>query len=460
MALLEAWPEGAQAKDNDGVIPLFRALRMKASEANPPKTSEAIITALLRAWPESVQARANGGNGVEDYMTMSGIPGTMKARLESAQAAVAEEKAVAERAMRGEQLRRASLLGLLEPLRDVGVDSPETVAKVVAWCDANGASSLAEVQECGMVDDLVTALGLKPIPAKKLQATLQPTANMAAQLSRRGAPTEVPAEGGDIWAAAGEWFARSFSSLHIPESKPAPQSKQHQLQQVRFADVQDEPLAILGPITGVMKAPRLSLHEAAAATGVEGVEVYAFLAAEQSAQIVAKLSLDLDGDEVGSIYLYTMESELYPTLNRLLRQRERQALKPFFPYLQLMLSARQKLPRYVGVVWRGVRGVDLREKYPTDTELYWWAFSSTTKQLETLTNPQFLGKDGVRTVFMIEVQTGVDIERFSALQGQASEAEVLLYPGTKLQVIGSMEMGQGLFQVHLREVEVPMQLVQ
>ena len=236
-------------------------------------------------------------------------------------------------------------------------------------------------------------------------------------------------------------------------------SNPKQQQQVRFADVQDEPLEILGPIVGVMKAPRLSLQEAAAATGVEDVDVHAFLAAEQAAQIVAKDSLNLDGDEVGSIYLYTMESELYPTLNRLLRQRDRLKLKPFFPYLQLMLRARRKLPRYIGSVWRGVRGVDLREKYPKGKEFYWWAFSSTTKQLETLTNPQFLGKKGVRTVFMIEVRAGVDIESFSAFQDEASEAEVLLYPGTKLQVVGSIDMGQGLFQVHLREVEVPMELV-
>ena len=41
---------------------------------------------------------------------------------------------------------------------------------------------------------------------------------------------------------------------------------------------------------------------------------------------------------------------------------------------------------------------------------------------------------------------------YSAFQGVASEAEVLLYPGTKLKVVDAMDMGGGLFQVHLREV--------
>ena len=86
-----------------------------------------------------------------------------------------------------------------------------------------------------------------------------------------------------------------------------------------------------------------------------------------------------------------------------------------------------------------------------DKEVWWWAFSSTTKQLHTLTNPMFLGTSGVRTVFMIEIVHGVDLQRYSAFQGEASEAEVLIYPGTMLKVVGAMEMGGGLFQVHLRE---------
>ena len=44
-------------------------------------------------------------------------------------------------------------------------------------------------------------------------------------------------------------------------------------------------------------------------------------------------------------------------------------------------------------------------------------------------------------------------------QGSASEAEVLSYPGTKLRVVDSKDMGGGLFMVHLEEVEVPIELM-
>jgi len=39
-----------------------------------------------------------------------------------------------------------------------------------------------------------------------------------------------------------------------------------------------------------------------------------------------------------------------------------------------------------------------------------------------------------------------------------SEAEVLLFPGMKLEVVDVATMGHGLYQVHLREVKVPVHL--
>ncbi len=223
-------------------------------------------------------------------------------------------------------------------------------------------------------------------------------------------------------------------------------------EEARIADISDEPLGVMGPIQGVMRCMRLSLMDAAAASGVEDIDAYALMAIEAGMRLAADDPHGLDADEAGALWLYTTESDFYPTLNRLLRTRDRSALKPFFPYLRLMLTARSKLPKYNSPVWRGVKGVDLRAQYPKDKEVWWWAFTSTTKEMDTLTNPMFLGTSGVRTVFMIEIVHGVDLQRYSAFQGVASEAEVLLYPGMKFKVVASMEMGGGLFQVHLREV--------
>ena len=138
-----------------------------------------------------------------------------------------------------------------------------------------------------------------------------------------------------------------------------------------------------------------------------------------------------------AVHVYTQDSPFYKELNRILRLRDRAALKPFFPYLKLVLDAKHKLPRYEGTVWRGVKGINLLSKYPKGKEVYWWAFSSTTKELSTLQNPQFLGQTGLRTVFNIQVKRAVDIVPYSIFQGSDSEAEVLLFPGAKLRVVDS-----------------------
>ena len=59
----------------------------------------------------------------------------------------------------------------------------------------------------------------------------------------------------------------------------------------------------------------------------------------------------------------------------------------------------------------------------------------------------------------IQVKRGVDIVRCSMFQGEAAEAEVLIFPGTKLRVVDSIDMGSGLFMVHLEEIEIPTELM-
>ena len=70
---------------------------------------------------------------------------------------------------------------------------------------------------------------------------------------------------------------------------------------------------------------------------------------------------------------------------------------------------------------------------PKGKKLWWWAFNSTSKHVSTLRNPMFCGTSGPRTQFMIEAAGGVDVEAFSMVGDE--EAEVLLFPGTKLEVV-------------------------
>ena len=90
-----------------------------------------------------------------------------------------------------------------------------------------------------------------------------------------------------------------------------------------------------------------------------------------------------------ALWLYTCESPLYRTLNRLLRARNRAELMAgFFPYLRLLLEAFAGLatpkPRMVN---RGV-ALDLvaanPDLYVKGGELTWWGFSSTTTDIAVL----------------------------------------------------------------------------
>eukprot|EP00802_Teleaulax_amphioxeia_P024368 Tamp_25057.p1 GENE.Tamp_25057~~Tamp_25057.p1 ORF type:complete len:203 (-),score=34.05 Tamp_25057:351-959(-) len=199
--------------------------------------------------------------------------------------------------------------------------------------------------------------------------------------------------------------------------------------------------------------------EAASATGIQDIESHAYMATELASRVLGSGANEhgLTVDEAGALTLYTMESELYATLNGLLSNRDRSRLKPYFSYMRLLLEARAKLPVFKGVVWRGVKK-DLRSKFRAGDEIFWWAFSSTTKQVSTLNKSSFLGKQGERTQFLIEVDRGVDLQHYSIFQGEASESEVLLYPGTKLKVVDVTDLGNSLFQVHLRELPVPVKL--
>jgi len=212
----------------------------------------------------------------------------------------------------------------------------------------------------------------------------------------------------------------------------------------------------LGPISGVMQAPLLDLTSAAKQTDVNDIDMHAYMAVAKAEGLQASGELGgLTVDEAAAVALYTAESAFYRKLNECLRQRDRSALKPFFPYLRLLLQTRDKLPKHTQAVWRGVKGVDLTKDFPKGKKIFWWQFTSTSKNVSTLLNPMFLGTSGTRTQFMIEAFSGIDVQRFSMLD---SEAEVLLFPGTQLEVIDVATIAPGLYQVHLKEIAVPMQL--
>jgi len=180
-------------------------------------------------------------------------------------------------------------------------------------------------------------------------------------------------------------------------------------------------------------------------------------------------------DEAASIYLYTMNSPVYKLMNEALyksKSIERNTnLEPFFPYLKLLLTAKDKLPTYKkSVVFRGMKFKTKNERdnvlelYKTlyskndpknRKALVWWNVSSCTESIEALENEQFLGKSGYRIRFTINAQpgkflSGKDIQNYS--QFGAMEAEILLSPGSLFEIKGIADAGNDLHDIHLEEI--------
>ncbi|CAF2876986.1 unnamed protein product [Rotaria sp. Silwood2] len=228
----------------------------------------------------------------------------------------------------------------------------------------------------------------------------------------------------------------------------------------RFTDVYNEPVdRLLSPIKGYQSKPLVSLMEAIQLVSgfFHEIEDNVKVALHNCRNQVDKLTQQ----ESASIHLYTMQFDdgpsLYQVLNESLRAENREDLKPWFSYLKLLLTALYKLPSEKKRVWRGIRNVDLSEKYRVNTEFAWWGVSSCTADMQVLESNQFLGKEGLRTLFSIDCINGKSIAAHSYFKNV--EQEFILMPGSYFQVIGQLTPGGGLHIIELKEITPPMTLV-
>ena len=221
----------------------------------------------------------------------------------------------------------------------------------------------------------------------------------------------------------------------------------------RFLDGADEQNDNRNAIHGVLAAPLLALaltiEAAAPSVGADlaGAVFLAMMFAEDKAAGGDPYGLTVD--EIGAIHFYTQETPFYSALNGALRDKDRSRLKPFFPYLKLVLPAIELLPKFGSgrPTWRGVCR-DLAAQYPEGREFIDWSFASTTTSSTTARN--FLGTSGPRTLFRYTAVSGVDIHTLSRYG--TTEDEVLMKPGIKYRVLQNIDTG-GTVVIDLKEVD-------
>jgi len=228
----------------------------------------------------------------------------------------------------------------------------------------------------------------------------------------------------------------------------------------RFLNVAEESGRIMTPIQGYEKQPLVSLEQAIEPIipYVPDVKRMAYIAKVKCGKTPAN---NLSIDESASILLYSMEWEpqeecLYHVLNKTLRTENRKKLRPWFLYLRLILTALFRLPSSSRPIFRGVK-CDMRKDYREGETVYWWGFSSCTAKMGVLKNEDFLGSSGPRTMFTIECYSGKDIRQHSHFQ---DEVEILLPPGRQFEVVSSLDQGNGLYLIQLKETEPPYPLLE
>ena len=220
----------------------------------------------------------------------------------------------------------------------------------------------------------------------------------------------------------------------------------------RIADIAQEPLKTLPPITGYMDKPRVTLEKA-----IE--PLISFLPDVQSHAKTAKERCPktppdgLSVDESASIMLYTMswkprEKCLHVALNAALRSEDRTKLEPWDLYLKLFLSALDQLPSVQQTVYRGNR-LEMQNDYRKGKSFVWWGFSSCTSSIDSLRSVVFPGPATSKTTFIIECKSSKDIKRHAYYP---TEDEILILPATEFKVTNAVDHGDGSYIIQLQEI--------
>ncbi|CAF1419072.1 unnamed protein product [Rotaria sp. Silwood1] len=207
------------------------------------------------------------------------------------------------------------------------------------------------------------------------------------------------------------------------------------------------------PVVGYSEEPLLPLVKACAPLSniLHDLSTYVEIALNETPEVPPD---ELTIDESAAIRLYTIEWErphrsLYSMLNYTLKMADREALRPYFKYLKLFLTALVKIPCVPPLtVWRGVTK-NLSEEFPPGTVVTWWSFSSCTTSLTVLENNMYLGYTGDRTLFSVEVINGRIIRPHSHF---ITEDEILLLPGTHMVVQSQLNPAPDLYIVHLKQI--------
>jgi hypothetical protein len=147
---------------------------------------------------------------------------------------------------------------------------------------------------------------------------------------------------------------------------------------------------------------------------------------------------------------YIRENSPYYRMNAALREKKRENVVPWRNYIWLLLHALRDLPpSEVMFVTRGCRKLASELPYRQGESFVWSGFSSTATPDTMMT---FLGKDGPRTLFQLQLRPGIarSLKDFSFFP---DENELLLPFNVNFEVTAVRDLGHELTLVQCTQVE-------
>lgn len=220
----------------------------------------------------------------------------------------------------------------------------------------------------------------------------------------------------------------------------------------RFLDAHEESLSGLSIFRYDATRTNVSFEEAGNSLLLSSTIATKFEATVRSLKTTCS-NTKLTDNELKAIVFYLMDEpsgsnqSLATKINRCLQLKSPSLLKSYVPFLQLLISALNKLPMRKGVVWRVTRG-NLTKIYEKKITFCWFGFSSCSMSKDILADGMIQNDE--YTFFRIECIYGKVVSEFSPDQ---EFEEILLLPGACFQVTQTRSISDKLHFIDLRQID-------
>eukprot|EP00667_Euglena_gracilis_P001113 EG_transcript_1114 len=152
-------------------------------------------------------------------------------------------------------------------------------------------------------------------------------------------------------------------------------------------------------------------------------------------------------EHVQAINLYTMQSDLYSTCNRMMREGHPEGLAQFRPYIWHVHQALTNLPVFEGSTFRGIDCAVPSSLYDIDSVVTWQAFTSSSKNPYIASLFLSRSEDAPGTLFVLWGHTGRLVKQFSM---HMEEDEVLHDYNSQWRVARRMHKDKALLAAAMK----------